>query len=189
MAELSRRSAVRIGFAAGIVLGLVFLGVSFATASEATTSTAQDQSRLSASERHSIAPPTENVTVVAGQGFGDQPGDAITAFRPDGRLLRYNDTYDEYHDVDPVEGTSHTVLYVAANHVDADTCGATVKCTVSVIETMNLSTGRPTACTARSRRGVSGTTPTTSTASTSTDSSSPTSPTTECSSSTRRRRR
>ncbi|MFC7138547.1 aryl-sulfate sulfotransferase [Halosimplex aquaticum] len=141
MAELSRRSAVRIGFAAGIVLGLVFLGVSFATASEATTSTAQDQSRLSASERHSIAPPTENVTVVAGQGFGDQPGDAITAFRPDGRLLRYNDTYDEYHDVDPVEGTSHTVLYVAANHVDADTCGATVKCTVSVIETMNLSTG------------------------------------------------
>ncbi|WP_415380784.1 aryl-sulfate sulfotransferase [Halosimplex sp. TS25] len=144
MAELSRRSTVRIGFALGIVVGLVFLGASFVTAGESATSAAKDQSDLSMDERDQIAPPTENITVVAGQGFGDQPGDAITAFRPNGTLLRYNNTYDEYHDVDPVEGTSHTVLYVAANHVGKDACGATTKCTISVIEEMNLSTGETT---------------------------------------------
>jgi hypothetical protein len=138
--SVSRR-AVRLALLALVAVAALSLAVSYVGADEPTTTTASEQADVPFEDREPIAPPRENVTVMTGQGFGDRPPDAITAFAPDGRLLYYNDTHDEYHDVDPASGGAETVMYVAADHVAAERCGATTRCTVSVVERVNLTTG------------------------------------------------
>jgi len=92
----------------------------------------------------------DSVIVMTGQTFGDRPGDALMTFRtglaentrsiaPDD-LRYYNNSYDEYHDVDPVPGTRMTVLYVAATHLSPSECEATRPCTRNVIERLNMTT-------------------------------------------------
>jgi len=123
-----------------VVAACLFIGASYVQADETATEKSRDQAAIPFEEREQVAPARDNVTVMTGQGFGDRPSDAITAFAPEGKVLYYNATYDEYHDVDPATGRDTTVMYVAANHVPGDRCGATTRCTVSIVERVNLTT-------------------------------------------------
>lgn len=90
-------------------------------------------------ERDAVAPERDGVTVYTGQATPATTG-GVTAYAPDGRPLYFNETYDNYFDVDPVPGTRATVEYVATETVSADECGATTPCVLNVIERVNLST-------------------------------------------------
>jgi len=138
--SVSRRT-VRVVLLLPVLIAGLSIGASYVGTDVSTAAAAVSQSDLPFEERDPIVAPRENVTVMTGQGFGDRPSDAITAFAPDGRLLYYNDTYDEYHDVDPDSEGGMTVTYVAADHTSPEECGATTKCTVSVVERVNLTTG------------------------------------------------
>lgn len=82
-----------------------------------------------------------NTTVYTIDATG--PGQ-LTAVSPNGSRLYRNTTYDLYHDVDPVAGSSQTVLYVASNLLGPDACAGPNKCIRNVVETVNLSTDNVT---------------------------------------------
>lgn len=90
----------------------------------------------------------DNVTVVAtdSNAFVTDESDApraqaeLAAFAPNGSIYYYQNDHTRYWDVDPVEGTSHTVEFVYADHLDADECDGSV-CTRNGIERVNLTTG------------------------------------------------
>ncbi|WP_053948258.1 arylsulfotransferase family protein [Halolamina sediminis] len=93
----------------------------------------------------------EGITVVAtdSNAFVSDESDApraqaeLAAFAPDGSVYYYQNDHTRYWDVDPVEGTSHTVEFVYADHLDADECDGSV-CTRNGIERVNLTTGERT---------------------------------------------
>ncbi|RBI64575.1 hypothetical protein DMJ13_08885 [halophilic archaeon] len=128
-----------------VVLLLCCAGVVGYAYATAETKPKMDQYRQQASvpfdQREPVVPPRENVTVVTGHGMNGDAA-AVVAFAPDGRVLYYNDTHAGYEDVDPVPNTSATVEYVAEKPLTgerSDACDA--KCTVSLVERVNLSTG------------------------------------------------
>jgi len=82
-------------------------------------------------------PPTDGVTVVTVDGLG--PGQ-IVAYHPNGSLLYKNTSWAVYHDVDPAPEGEYTVEYVASGLADPSRCDAD-RCSLSVIERVNLSTG------------------------------------------------
>ncbi|WP_135533687.1 arylsulfotransferase family protein [Halostella pelagica] len=87
------------------------------------------------------APPTENHTVVTESAkFG-----TIIAYAPNGSVAYYNNTHTKYFDVDPVEGESMTVEYVATDtiHTAGPRC-QDPPCARNVIERANLTTGEVT---------------------------------------------
>ncbi|MFC7079888.1 arylsulfotransferase family protein [Halorussus caseinilyticus] len=129
----------RVAFALVVVLCASTLGYSYGSSpANAAVSTYQQQAELPEDERASVVPPRENVTVVAGHGMKGESA-ALVAFGPDGKVLYHNDSYHGYFDVDPVKGTEMTVEYVAEYDYDGDDCNG--KCTVSVVERLNLTTG------------------------------------------------
>ncbi len=107
---------------------------------ESQTSVVRQQAEDPFEERPAIAPPRDGITVYTGQSTPATTG-AITALSPDGRLLYFNETFDNYFDVDPVPGTSATVEYVAASIVSPTECHATTSCIKNYIIRVNLSTG------------------------------------------------
>ena len=136
------RRQSRLVFTAIILLsGIVILyGHNTSPVSAAMTEYEQ-QSAIPLADRAPITQPSKNVTVVTGQGF-DGESSAIAAFGTDGRVLYYNDTYTGYLDVDPSPRGGMTVLYVAEKPLKGtrgEKCNA--KCTISVVERVNLTTG------------------------------------------------
>ena len=129
----------RVVFALIAVLCASTLGYSYVS-SQATAAVAsyERQADLPVDERAAVVPPRENVTVVAGHGMKGESA-ALVAFGPSGTVLYHNDTYHGYFDVDPVKGTRMTVEYVAEHNYEGDGCDG--KCTVSVVERVNLTTG------------------------------------------------
>ena len=91
------------------------------------------------------------ITVVAtdSNAFVSDESDApraqaeLAAFAPDGSLYYYQNDHTRYWDVDPVAGTSATVEFVYADHLDAEDCDGSV-CTRNGIERVNLTTGERT---------------------------------------------
>ncbi|NEU56399.1 arylsulfotransferase (asst) [Halorussus sp. MSC15.2] len=129
----------RVAFALVVVLCASTLGYSYVSSpANAAVTTYERQAELPAEERASVVAPTGNVTVVAGHGMKGELA-ALVAFGPGGKVLYHNDSYHGYFDVDPVEGTRRTVEYVAEHDYDGGDCEG--KCTVSVVERVNLTTG------------------------------------------------
>jgi hypothetical protein len=98
----------------------------------------------------SIAPPRNGTTVVAMQGLNpeevppaavSEPNGALLAIGPDGEVVYWNTTYHTYWDVDPVEGTEATVVYVAGEVLPASECGTESTCYVNRVERVNFTTG------------------------------------------------
>ena len=132
----------RAAFALVIVLCAALLGYSYATSpTTAAVQTYEQQADLPAEERTAVAPPRENVTVIAGHGR-DGDAAALAAFAPDGEMIYYNDTYYGYFDVDPSDEGRMTVEYVAEREYGGSGCEGT--CTISVVERLNLTTGEIT---------------------------------------------
>ena len=132
----------RVLFALVIVLSASVLGYSYATsATNDAVATYERQSELPADQRVAVVPPRENVTVVAGHGMKGESA-ALVAFGPGGEILYYNDTFHGYFDVDPVAGERATVEYVAERNYEGSDCDG--KCTISVVERVNLTTGEVT---------------------------------------------
>lgn len=89
-------------------------------------------------------PENAQLTVVATQGFFVSNENAeLTAITRNGTIVYHNSTYKVYFDVDPVQGTEYTVEYVASKQLQGDSCRkfAAKRCTLNVIEQVNLSTG------------------------------------------------
>ncbi len=125
-----------------VVLCAGILGYSYATTSAGgAVSTYQQQADLPDDERTSVAEPRENVTVIAGHGQNGESA-ALVAFAPSGEVLYYDDSFHGYFDVDPVEGESRTVEYVAERNYAGDDCDG--PCTISAVERVNLTTGEVT---------------------------------------------
>ncbi|WP_158056567.1 arylsulfotransferase family protein [Halorussus halophilus] len=132
----------RVAFAALVVLCSVVLAHSYVTSpASAAISEYDQQATLDPTAREEVVPDRNGTTVVSGHGI-DGDSAALVAFGPDGSVRYYNDTYHGYFDVDPVEGTESTVEYVAERPYDNESCNA--KCTLSVVERVNLTTGELT---------------------------------------------
>ena len=139
------KRASRVAFVLVVALCALFLGSQYvAYATGGTVTQPEEQADLPVSERTPIAPPSDGITVVAGQG---QQGAArfsgrIAAFAPDGRLLYYNDSLNSYFDVDPSPAGDETVTYVGSIPAK-DACVAPFGryCNVNVVERTNLTTG------------------------------------------------
>ncbi|UPV74482.1 arylsulfotransferase family protein [Halorussus limi] len=129
----------RAVFALVVLVCASTLGYSYVSSpANAAVTTYERQSELPADERAQVVAPRNNVTVVAGHGMKGESA-ALVAFGPEGTVLYHNDTHHGYFDVDPVKGTETTVEYVAEHNYEGDDCGG--KCTVSVVERVNLTTG------------------------------------------------
>ncbi|WP_435174636.1 arylsulfotransferase family protein [Halorussus sp. AFM4] len=129
----------RVAFALIVVLCASTLGYSYVSSpASAAVASYERQAELPVEQRTPVVPPRENVTVVAGHGMKGESA-ALVAFGPSGKVLYHNDTFHGYFDVDPVKGTRTTVEYVAERNYAGDGCNA--KCTISVVERVNLTTG------------------------------------------------
>ncbi|WP_134670566.1 arylsulfotransferase family protein [Halorussus marinus] len=125
-----------------LLVCLAVLGHGYATGpAHAAIETYETQASLAPAERTPVVEPREDVTVVAGHGQ-DGGSAALTAFGPDGTVVYRNDTHDGYFDVDPVDAGRATVEYVAERSYDSPHCNA--KCTQSLVERVNLTTGEVT---------------------------------------------
>jgi hypothetical protein len=132
----------RVVFALIIVLSASGLGYGYATsAADDTVSAYERQAQIPSEERTAVVPPRENVTVVAGHGMKGESA-ALVAFGPDGEVLYHDDRHHGYFDVDPSDRGRMTVEYVAEHPYEGSDCDG--KCTVSVVERVNLTTGEVT---------------------------------------------
>jgi|APHM01.1.fsa_nt_gi Arylsulfotransferase (ASST). len=113
-----------------ISAGVIFIDfVDGSTNEQTADETLEQQSQLPFSEREQLIQQNDNITVIT-----DHPGDRLIAFAPDGRLLYYNDTFDRYHDVDPVSDGSTTVEVVGVEYLNLDK-------TQQFVKRINLTTG------------------------------------------------
>ena len=144
--RLPSRRACRIGLLALLVAFALPVAGAFASGESSQWS----EDRIT---ERSVAP-AGGVTVISSDAYG---GGRLMAYRPNGSVLYYNQSYDFYHDVDPEPNASRTVLYVASENVDKGACDAEVSCRRSVVERLNLSTGAVTRLwsNVRPRRGSS----------------------------------
>lgn len=124
-----RKLIVRIFFALVLAGSAAFLGLS------ATAGAAGDSSV----DQRTIAGDYSGTTVIT--AHGDTEKSKLLVYGPDGGVQYVNSTYDRYFDVDPEPGTKNTVTYTAAMHVYGAPCQAGEKCSYSVIEQLNLTTG------------------------------------------------
>jgi hypothetical protein len=117
------------------------LTVGFDLATGSTLERASDQAAVPVAERAQIAPPANNTTVITGQGFSGRNTEALVAIAPDGRLLYFNDSFEEYADVDPSPTGTYTVTYTTNQVLSSEACGAQTKCSKDMLLRTNLSTG------------------------------------------------
>ncbi|SEO81166.1 Arylsulfotransferase (ASST) [Halogranum amylolyticum] len=142
---LDSRRPLRIAFALLVVVAVGVLAVSYVTAPPTFPERVESG--------QPVAEPANGTTVVATQGLGrqgwhhafvgDSPGELV-AVAADGSVAYYDDTYQSYWDVDPVEGTESTVLYVAAEYLSAEECEAATSCYRNRVLETNVSTGETT---------------------------------------------
>ena len=129
---MQRKRALRAILAVLIVLSS--LGLVFGYTAGASGSTFEDhltQEGL-ASSTGQVVEPRDGITVVAtdsnswrGQAAdGPRARAELVAFAPNGSVLYYNDSHTRYWDVDPVPGTSATVEYMYADHLNSSACPA-----------------------------------------------------------------
>lgn len=132
----------------GVLLIIIFSSVlvvsgRYITANKGAESLAiRQQAELPEAKRSPIAPPRNEMTVITTQRrqhVNRGPG-YIVAIGKNGRVKYYNETYHSYWDVDPVAGTTATVMYVASQ--EADSACPTVDCWNNVVERVNLTTGK-----------------------------------------------
>lgn len=147
---MRRRTLLRVGLAAIVVVAALTLLVSWQETPPDAVAAAAGQSDRPLSEREAVVPDRSNATVVTTDPPGGNSGTAaIVAFTDDGRTLYHNDTYGNYFDVDPDPPGSRTVLYVAGTRYDdcPDALAARANgsfeegCAEVVIERTNLTTG------------------------------------------------
>jgi hypothetical protein len=103
------------------------------------------QPRLDSGDVNGSLDPDGQVTVIATQGFyiSDEEAELVAIDRR-GEIIYYEDRYRVYFDVDPVEGSEHTIEYVAAKHFggDDEECAEIGhRCSRNVLNRVNLSTG------------------------------------------------
>jgi hypothetical protein len=129
---MSRVSAhyLRIVFVALLVVSVVGVGYGVA----ASANEAPFESHLSGGSLEDpdaeVAPDAGGITVVATDSNswrgkasdGPRARAELVAFNPNGTVRYYDDTHTRYWDVDPVPGTTATVEYSYADHVEGENC-------------------------------------------------------------------
>ncbi|WP_458190332.1 arylsulfotransferase family protein [Haladaptatus sp. NG-WS-4] len=149
---MSVRKIYRLAFASLVVLSFLALANGAASSSVGHTDEQIRQANLSNGGGEQIAPQSDGITVIATdsntwlgkKGDGPRARAELVAFNPNGTVLYYNDTHTRYWDVDPVNGTSATVEYFYADHLNKSECGGSEVCTRNGVERVNISTGTVT---------------------------------------------
>ncbi|WP_435159775.1 arylsulfotransferase family protein [Haladaptatus sp. DFWS20] len=144
---MSARKLIRLAFASLVVLSVLALANGAASSSVGHTDEQIRQTNISSGDGKQVAPKINGITVIATDsntwmgkaGDGPRARAELVAFNPNGTVLYYNDSHTRYWDVDPVNGTSATVEYLYADHLNKSECGSEV-CTRNGIERINLST-------------------------------------------------
>jgi len=141
---MRRGDILRVFFAVVIVSSLAAIGGGYAaaTGNQVAEGSVQEQAELPPGERDAVVGERNDTTVFSTAPRGSTSG-ALVAYAGNGTVQYYNDTHTHYFDVDPVEGESDTVEYVAGKDLSASECPATAPegCTRIVVERVNLSTG------------------------------------------------
>ncbi|MFW5939327.1 MAG: arylsulfotransferase family protein [Halolamina sp.] len=141
---MRRADLLRIFFAVIIVSSLVVIVGGYAAASgdRVAEGAVQSQAALPPGEREAVVGERNDTTVFSTAPRGSTSG-VLLAYAGNGTVQYYNDTHTHYFDVDPVEGESDTVEYVAGKDLSSSECPATAPegCTRIVVERANLSTG------------------------------------------------
>ncbi|MFC7202428.1 arylsulfotransferase family protein [Haloferax namakaokahaiae] len=149
------RWTVRVFLAALILLSATTLAVGYVEAERSSQQVTGDPSVEQAfrtGNRSPVVDERDGITVIATDSnayIGDESDGAralaeLVAFAPDGRIFYYQNDHTRYWDVDPVEGTTSTVEFVYADHLDASQCGGETDCTRNGIERVDLMTGERT---------------------------------------------
>ncbi|WP_132057962.1 arylsulfotransferase family protein [Halorussus amylolyticus] len=133
------RDAVRVLFVGLVVASAFAVATGYLSASAETS---DGRPTFDAEPRDDITVvATDSNTWLGEESEGPRARAELVAFAPNGSTLYYNDSHTRYWDVDPVPNTTHSVMYVAAQHLSEDECSATTVCTRNVVERANLSTG------------------------------------------------
>lgn len=142
--DTPKKVLIRGVFAFLLLSSVSLVAIDYATAEEKTQRLAVREAYTTGSNEQ-LVPPRENATVIiSDRVFGGQRKSAIVAYAADGSPLYYNETYDNYQDVDPVSEGQWTVEYLAAERPPASECHSNTDCSRMVIERVNLSTGNVT---------------------------------------------
>ncbi|MGM0591288.1 MAG: aryl-sulfate sulfotransferase, partial [Halobacteriota archaeon] len=150
-----RRRTVRASLATLVLVSATILVVGYAEAERTSDQVTGDptvEQAFRTGDRSPVVPPRENLTVVAtdsnafisDENDGARAQAELVAFAPDGRIYYYENDHTRYWDVDPVPGTTATVEFVYADHLDPEECGGEVVCTRNGVERVNLTTGERT---------------------------------------------
>ena len=86
---------------------------------------------------------TDSNAFVSDESDGPRAQAELVVFAADGSIRYYENDHTRYWDVDPVGGTTATVEFVYADHLEADECDGSV-CTRNGVERVNLTTGEAT---------------------------------------------
>jgi curli biogenesis system outer membrane secretion channel CsgG len=124
------KTTLRVLFALLIVVSGLGLGYSYATTAVGDTPAQAANQAYTNDSAQQVVPPRENITVITtdsntwlGRPSDDPRSKAeLVAFAPNGSTLYYNDSYTRYWDVDPVPGTTATVEYMFAEHLNQSQC-------------------------------------------------------------------
>ena len=146
------RRTVRGSLAALVILSAATLVGGYVEAERANDRVTGDpgvERAFRTGDRSPVVPPRENVTVVTTDSNAvvtderDAPRARaeLVAFAPDGRIHYYENRHTRYWDVDPVPGTTATVEFVYADHLDPSECSGGAACTRNGVERVNLTTG------------------------------------------------
>ena len=127
---MKRKRVVRVTLATLLVLsslGLVFgytVGASGSTFEDHLTQDGVDASAGNVVEpRDGITGDATDSNSWRGKAAdGPRARSELVAFAPNGSVLYYNDSHTRHWDVDPVPGTSATVEYMYADHLNASAC-------------------------------------------------------------------
>lgn len=138
------KRSLRVLFALLVVVPTALLGVAHADRIVGGPDTPRTEETGDARKLAVSSVPSESITVVTNH-FDSAKHGSIAAFAENGTLIYRNRTHNRYFDVDPVPGTTHSVMYVGSDVLDNSYCKlpktAQFNCIRNVVERLNLSTG------------------------------------------------
>lgn len=142
--NVNKKSIIRVSFSLILLISISIVAIDFVTAEEKDQRLAVRHAYQTNSNEQLVSPRENATFIISDRKFAGQRKSALLAYAPNGSVLYYNETYDNYQDVDPAEEGRWTVEYLAAERLPKSKCHSETDCSRMVIERLNLSTGEVT---------------------------------------------
>lgn len=90
------------------------------------------------------APPANGITVIAEQDMGVSGSPtALTAYAPNGSIMYQNTDYEDYFDIDPIDGRDNTIIFIGTTNYVGECIGGN-KCTKIDVVMVDLNSSTET---------------------------------------------